>query len=727
MATKEQTAQLSLYVYNIQRNANRDNRPNLPTAWERLKYQPDDLIGFSYGVFKNTSTGEVVVAYTGTNEKQAVDFLLANIPAGFGLSSLQVNAAARVAAEAIAVYGASNVSFTGHSLGGGLASVVAVWFDRPAITFDAAPFEATARNPLAVIGTRSWISANSGLSNPALNSFEPAGNFAAREAGVTGYYAVGEVLQPLRAIGATVVGTEVGVTFGNQNMTGVSGAIGMHSQALLTAGLMSDNFRAATVAVQRSVPLILADTFYAYDAATSRDRNFLIDLIRSEQQSPNNSKLDNFAADLQKLGTNIAGLNKAAQEALIAQGIEWYYWQGTDYAGQQFFTQTGELLQYTLAKAESKADGTALTAQNKAASYAANWLTPIANAHDEFYFPAFGTAYDQWNVAAGSSGVTATARDAAKRQIYIGGGGADTFTGGNIADVIFAGAGNDTLNGGLGNDKLYGGAGFDTYTFTGNWGTDTILDAGGQGSIVVDGITLAGGKKIGGLTNTWVNKEQNFTFTLDGTGTSQILTITKQGSLNSIRVQGWQNNQLGLTMDDTVAPAPAIDRTYLGDQSVPLSTSGRYELPFLWASDGSLIGGVAEANFADVIYASSGNDKMFGFGGNDALGGGAGNDEIDGGDGDDMIAGGTGNDSIKGGAGYDYSEDRNHYQLRSCLRPSILVRTPIRYPKTVQTTSLELCALRRRAKSRIRNTSNSIAAYAREQGVVVIFDGEGAI
>lgn len=71
MATKLEYSQLSLYVYNT---ADEQNRPLLPTGWTEVAYYPDDLVGFSYGIFRNTATNEVVVAYTGTNEKKVVDF-----------------------------------------------------------------------------------------------------------------------------------------------------------------------------------------------------------------------------------------------------------------------------------------------------------------------------------------------------------------------------------------------------------------------------------------------------------------------------------------------------------------------------------------------------------------------------------------------------------------------------------------------------------------------------
>ncbi|MDP2066331.1 MAG: hypothetical protein Q8K38_10210 [Burkholderiaceae bacterium] len=194
---------------------------------------------------------------------------------------------------------------------------------------------------------------------------------------------------------------------------------------------------------------------------------------------------------------------------------------------------------------------------------------------------------------------------AAINRIFIGGLGADAFTGGDQGDVILGGDGNDTLNGGTGNDQLYGGAGTDTYQFTGAWGTDTILDSDGQGLIQIGGVTLQGGKKITGQDNAWHNEEQGFSFALAGSGASQMLIITQDGSLNTIRVQGWQNGQLGLTMDDTPAAAPAIAQTFSGDQRAKLigietqlnvtadqPTYGTYAWgETSWTVDGTLTGG----------------------------------------------------------------------------------------------------------------------------------------
>ena len=124
-----------------------------------------------------------------------------------------------------------------------------------------------------------------------------------------------------------------------------------------------------------------------------------------------------------------------------------------------------------------------------------------------------------------------------------------------------------------------------------------------------------------------------------------------------------QSNVADITLKDSGARG----QTYLGDQRAQIigveidtnvlpgqPTYGLYKWSAVsWGADGTLNGGVAQADFNDVILAGGGNDKISGLGGNDALDGGAGADEIDGGKGDDLIAGGAGSDVIHGGEGND--------------------------------------------------------------------------
>ena len=543
MITQQTYALLALEVYAAKRL---DNKPLLPPNWIEIE-QTEGTDGFAYAVYKNPATNEVVISFRGTDND------VGDWTTNLGISLSQEKQGAAVYARVLRDFGAdaqgSNISFTGHSLGGGLAATMAVWFNRSAVVFDPAASQSSATNQMNLYDVVMSLGANVPQS---IRDYwaDITTQFAAREPKVTSYYAPGSIVYAVSTVSNTITGAGQGnpVQFGSANMGSIDGMVDMHSQALLTAGLLSDTFRAATVTVQNALPLVMSKQLYALPTG-GIERNFLVDIIRSEQGT--GDKLTHFAADLNKLGTNITGLNKAAQDALIAQGIEWYYWQSTNYSGQEFFTQTGELLQYTTAQGDNLPG-----AQNKATSYISKWLTPIANDNGEFYRTDFASEYGQWSVAAGSAGVTATARDATKGQIFIGGAGADTFTGGNQGDVIFAGSGHDVLNGGAGADLLYGGTGADTYIVAAGSGRDSILDSDGLGHIELAGRSLTGrgnlilGTSVGQPYTAWrdsSNPAQPIDYVFNVL--SSELTITGAGS--SVIVRGFQSGKLGIAAPAT--------------------------------------------------------------------------------------------------------------------------------------------------------------------------------
>lgn len=86
MDVKLDSALLSLYVYktasgkssDVQEQQESLNKPNLDLInYEEIEYREDSAFhGFSYGVFRHKETGQVVIAYTGTNETYWKDFLL---------------------------------------------------------------------------------------------------------------------------------------------------------------------------------------------------------------------------------------------------------------------------------------------------------------------------------------------------------------------------------------------------------------------------------------------------------------------------------------------------------------------------------------------------------------------------------------------------------------------------------------------------------------------------
>ncbi|MBN0259591.1 hypothetical protein JTL44_34330, partial [Pseudomonas aeruginosa] len=107
-----------------------------------------------------------------------------------------------------------------------------------------------------------------------------------------------------------------------------------------------------------------------------------------------------------------------------------------------------------------------------------------------------------------------TLKGGAGRDYLEGGSDNDTLVGGSESDTLIGGLGNDLLEGGEGNDLLEGGLGDDSYEFSGQFGTDTVIDLDGKGRLRVDGLILAGGTRIS--TDTYADEETGWTYSRDG-------------------------------------------------------------------------------------------------------------------------------------------------------------------------------------------------------------------
>jgi hypothetical protein len=108
---------------------------------------------FDYG-------GKIVIAYAGTNTEQLADLGADGILA-LGFTHPQLLAAAEFyqSIKNDPRYAGREIVFTGHSLGGGLAAAMGVFFNKPAVTFDPAPFrlavaKANANEVAAYLATR---------------------------------------------------------------------------------------------------------------------------------------------------------------------------------------------------------------------------------------------------------------------------------------------------------------------------------------------------------------------------------------------------------------------------------------------------------------------------------------------------------------------------------------------------------------------------------------------
>ena len=128
------------------------NKMTLPEGITELKWMDDNpSTGFSAGVYR-AEGNKIIISFTGSNTGDhflgmAGDFAVANVPLGLGLNSPQMIQAVSLVLETIRQYPDAEISFTGHSLGGGLASIMAILFDKKAVVFDPEPFKAAVLNP----------------------------------------------------------------------------------------------------------------------------------------------------------------------------------------------------------------------------------------------------------------------------------------------------------------------------------------------------------------------------------------------------------------------------------------------------------------------------------------------------------------------------------------------------------------------------------------------------
>ncbi|MEJ1965413.1 MAG: Mbeg1-like protein [Gammaproteobacteria bacterium] len=135
--------ELALLTYDAYTSPPANSVPLDVLLWTRdeiLSADDDPKTGYGASVYRRGS--EVVIAFRGTDEFFSSDTWSGNLPAFTGWRSAQIELAIKTVANVLhAMAPGDHLTFTGHSLGGGLASVMAVFFDRPAKVFAWAPFK----------------------------------------------------------------------------------------------------------------------------------------------------------------------------------------------------------------------------------------------------------------------------------------------------------------------------------------------------------------------------------------------------------------------------------------------------------------------------------------------------------------------------------------------------------------------------------------------------------
>ncbi len=276
--------------------------------------------------------------------------------------------------------------------------------------------------------------------------------------------------------------------------------------------------------------------------------------------------------------------------------------------------------------------------------------------------------------------------------------GNDTLSGGLGNDVLFGDTGNDTiygdlvvsgnvangdgddiLNGGAGNDLLQGGGGDDRYVFDRGYGQDTIHDYNsehvGWGAYAhLDGGASDSIALLSGIapTDIQVHRRSNddLEFIIIGT-TDKIIIKNYFASSNYYVIERinfangtvWNEatirEKARLITESTAGSDPTVVDGY-GDQAdiIQLSSDDNNSIKSYAGNDTIHAAGGNDLIIAgednDVIYGGAGDDTVYGDGSTHygANANGTGDDILDGGSGNDMLLGAGGNDKYMFGRGY---------------------------------------------------------------------------
>jgi Ca2+-binding RTX toxin-like protein len=513
------------------------NRFPAPSGWSEVLYRDLRDSGFEAATFQRGT--EIVISYGGTNPNEfpGPDWA-ANIGLATGTGSAQLLQAAQYYLEARQQNPTTTITLTGHSLGGGLAALVGVFFGVEAQTFGQTPFANSARldatSPDADVATnlrRDLAALLDGNGNRLYDdallapltsylSLRTPENPIPRASLVDSIRVEGEFLEQ-GFLGYSPIGNPP-VLLTHGPLSGLAAGPYLHSLSLHAAFLQSDQSAPLVASTHQTLSEVskkltdllgmMFDAKLFARATDSTEANFLERIVQHEAGSgttlPADAMVTRFTADLWKLaqdgGLTMSDGNpsnatlKELSKALIAFAMQKYYEEqlAAGATPSELFTDLGQgsngirfdmrdvaNLAATALDADKKIDFTAKDAKG-------NYLIKGYGSFVDYlkqrslFTEAEAQIIDQllpflrdWYVQAGAAGMNAT--DTLNRNAFmLGGTQADTLTGGTGNDLLVGNLGADSLNGGAGTDNLLGGAGDDTL----NGGAGSDLLYGGSGA-----------------------------------------------------------------------------------------------------------------------------------------------------------------------------------------------------------------------------------------------------
>ncbi len=644
------------------------------SVYETIAYT-EDLNGFSATAFRNRSSGEVTVAFRGTD---GIFDIHTDIAAVLGISPLQYigtqndNISGFLADAGLTVDGVleAGVRFTGHSLGGYLSTIASYKY---ADAFGSA----TTFNGLGV-------SLSTVLTNEVLQGTVIDGK-------ISNYY-------------ADLVGDIIGFHPGQK-----------------TEIFIEDESALKNHSISKLVESLSVYQVIAY-LDSSLDSEAGLVTIRNILEGADNSAVDSLETVVDRLGDFLGG-DLATQVFKDDIGL---FYEAVVSKGNSFnISPVDQNIVYTAAQDSDQGRASRYTLVNLLPFIVTGGLSGTAAESSEYDLrstsgkPVHSNAYffdkaemltamisrnieDLPHPLIQPKGAPVFYNDYASGETFLAGqvdlpGGGQALNqfdvkrvifgdendnafiqGGAKADNLYAQAGNDTLIGGKGDDYLEGGGGADQFIWNTGDGNDVIgdFDDGGD-RIIVNGTDLAtlsfnqvsasspfytsdispditlryegsalevhvgSGPDKGVITASEYSSEATANY---GIALATFVVTPPSGS-NVVQVLGGSNNP-----NDNETRVSAYDRGVLGQRGVDWATTG---IVFSANNVSNYTAGTLHGTYGGAFEGGPVDDYLAGGAGSNALHGWAGDDLLEGDSGDDFLEGGAGSDELFGGAGDD--------------------------------------------------------------------------
>ena len=644
-------------------NTRSQARDFVPPGWVEISGAAIEFTGFEAHSYQRGE--EIVIAFTGTEPGSPADWAN-NIALGFALPSLQLGNAAVYYETIKSDHPGVKISFTGHSLGGGLASLLAIIFDVKGVTFDQAPFGLTAMNHATYIGMALYLAAHGivdGALAPALIPVLWPLFVESRYSNVSSISVEGEILSVSALSPFRIVGTGLSEALRHGGI-GLS-SNDLHSIALLVA-LEYDHpaFGLSPFAVATyNLPFLVKDLFSASLYAGNPHTNVIPDILyHLINYNSGLSLLQAFASDLSKLGSVVGPNNDQTRESLLIILLQHEY-NTTSVQPIEIFSDLVGGIRVDLSqpigntKVNSPADirgwnTQGLPSLRAAIDAAIGADTAAITATHNF----LDNTLHRLTIGLDSS-INATSPNDGGQDFMLSNAAGGRLSGGNGNDLLIGLGGADWLNGGTGQDTIYGGGGSDTFVVKQSLGPGdlvTIFDNAGAQDVVNVVADIAGHLASLGKTRFFVEGGFLAIYVYDSTVASTQLAkvlISRTGTVpdvESLIISAADGSYDSYNLATALSWAMAGTPDNTGHQ-VPVHGVGGV----VQGGDGGGPVTIGASAGNDVIYLGSGADSLDALAGNDWIDGGAGNDTLIGGLGNDTLYGGDGNDSINGGDGND--------------------------------------------------------------------------